>query len=259
MAAATTAKTATKTTAAAMERGLAVVVGVGPGLGSALARKFASEGYKVGMISRTMDNLTPVKKAIEDQTQGSKTSVCVAVDTSNFDDLKKGFATIRQELKNDYIEVLCWNASKLTRGSIMDLNVKDIESGFRCESLAALVAVQQVLPNQVQHKKGTILLSGATASLRGSALFAPLAMSKFALRALGQSIAREFGPQGIHCCHVVIDGQIATPRQVKMQPDRPLSAFLDPDEMAEAYWQLHSQSPTVWSQEIDIRPSVEKF
>jgi NAD(P)-dependent dehydrogenase (short-subunit alcohol dehydrogenase family) len=103
--------------------------------------------------------------------------------------------------------------------------------------------------------RGTILLTGATASLRGSARFSALAVGKFGLRALAQSIAREFGPQGIHVAHVVIDGQINTPRMREMSPDREEHTMLSPD----TYWQLHAQDHTAWTLELDLRPSVESF
>jgi NAD(P)-dependent dehydrogenase (short-subunit alcohol dehydrogenase family) len=107
--------------------------------------------------------------------------------------------------------------------------------------------------------RGTILFTGATASLRGSANFAGLAVGKFGLRALGQSLARELGPKGIHVAHVVIDGQIDGPRLRSFAPDRAKNTVLDPDAVAETYWQIHAQHPTAWTQEIDLRPSVERF
>jgi NAD(P)-dependent dehydrogenase (short-subunit alcohol dehydrogenase family) len=107
--------------------------------------------------------------------------------------------------------------------------------------------------------RGTVLLTGATASLRGSARFSALAVGKFGLRALAQSMAREFGPQGIHVAHVIIDGQINTPRMREMSPEREEHTMLSPDAIAETYWQLHVQDPTAWTLELDLRPSVESF
>lgn len=111
----------------------------------------------------------------------------------------------------------------------------------------------------VAQRRGTVLLTGATAALRGSARFACLAVGKFGLRALAQCIAREFGPQGIHVAHVVVDGQIDTPWLRAMQPGRELVTLLEPDAMAESYWHLHVQHPTAWTLELDLRPAVEKF
>ncbi|HEX7169428.1 MAG TPA: SDR family oxidoreductase, partial [Rubrobacter sp.] len=107
--------------------------------------------------------------------------------------------------------------------------------------------------------RGTILLTGASAALRGKANFSALAVGKVGLRALAQSMAREFGPRGIHVSHVIIDGQINTPRVQGMMPDREEHTMLSPDAIAETYWQLHAQNPTTWTLELDLRPSVESF
>jgi NAD(P)-dependent dehydrogenase (short-subunit alcohol dehydrogenase family) len=111
----------------------------------------------------------------------------------------------------------------------------------------------------LERGRGTIILTGATASLRGSARFSALAVGKFGLRALAQSMAREFGPQGIHVSHVIIDGQIDTPSIRETMPDREEHTMLSPDAIAEAYWQLHVQDPTAWTLELDLRPAVERF
>jgi NAD(P)-dependent dehydrogenase (short-subunit alcohol dehydrogenase family) len=111
----------------------------------------------------------------------------------------------------------------------------------------------------LERGRGTIILTGATASLRGSARFSALAVGKFGLRALAQSMAREFGPQGVHVAHAIIDGQINTPRVREMSADREEHTMLSPDAIAEAYWQLHVQDPTAWTLELDLRPAVERF
>jgi NAD(P)-dependent dehydrogenase (short-subunit alcohol dehydrogenase family) len=111
----------------------------------------------------------------------------------------------------------------------------------------------------IEAGRGTILLTGATASLRSSARFSALAVGKFGLRALAQSMAREFGPRGVHVAHVIIDGQINTPRLRQMSPDREEHTMLSPDAIAETHWQLHSQDPTALTLELDLRPAVERF
>jgi NAD(P)-dependent dehydrogenase (short-subunit alcohol dehydrogenase family) len=111
----------------------------------------------------------------------------------------------------------------------------------------------------VAKQAGTILLTGATASLRGSAKFAALAVGKFGLRALAQSLAREFSPQGIHVAHVIIDGQIDTPRAREMFKGRDPATMLAPDAIAETFFQLHSQPASSWTLEMDVRPRTEKF
>jgi NAD(P)-dependent dehydrogenase (short-subunit alcohol dehydrogenase family) len=124
----------------------------------------------------------------------------------------------------------------------------------------AFYAAREVLPAMVEAGRGTILLTGASASLRGKARFSALAIGKFGLRALAQSMAREFGPQGIHVSHVIIDGQINTPGIREMSLDREEHTLLSPDAIAEThYWHLHAQDRTAWTLEADLRPSVESF
>jgi NAD(P)-dependent dehydrogenase (short-subunit alcohol dehydrogenase family) len=130
---------------------------------------------------------------------------------------------------------------------------------YGVQNSGAFYAAQQILPAMVEAGRGTILLTGATASLRGSARFSALAVGKFGLRALGQSMAREFGPQGIHVAHVVIDGQINTPRVRERSPEREEHTMLSPEVIAETYWQLHIQDRTAWTLELDLRPAVESF
>jgi NAD(P)-dependent dehydrogenase (short-subunit alcohol dehydrogenase family) len=130
---------------------------------------------------------------------------------------------------------------------------------YGVQNSGAFYGARQVLPAMLGAGRGTVLLTGATASLRGSARFSALAVGKFGLRALAQSMAREFGPQGIHVAHVIIDGQINTPRMREMSPEREERTMLSPDAIAETYWQLHVQDPTAWTLELDLRPSVESF
>ncbi len=141
----------------------------------------------------------------------------------------------------------------------MELTPEQFDDCFKANCSGAFYGAQQVLPAMVEEGRGTILLTGATASLRGSANFAALAAGKFGLRALAQSTAREFGPRGVHVAHVIIDGQIDTPRAREMSPDREEHTMLSPDAIAETYWWLYSQDPTAWTLELDLRPSVERF
>jgi NAD(P)-dependent dehydrogenase (short-subunit alcohol dehydrogenase family) len=127
------------------------------------------------------------------------------------------------------------------------------------KNAGAFYAGHEVLPAMVEAGRGTILLTGASAALRGKARFSALAVGKFGLRALAQSMAREFGPQGIHVSHVIIDGQINTPSIREMSPDREEHTLLSSDSIAETYWQLHAQDRTAWTLEADLRPSVEGF
>ncbi|CAF3898176.1 unnamed protein product [Rotaria sp. Silwood1] len=216
---------------------------------------FAAGGYSIGLIARKESSLQPVQKELEQQ---GHTALSVTADASNVSSLKNAFNTIRTKFGNDP-EVLLYNASGFVYKSILDMKPEELQNALNICVVGGFVASQEVLPSMLKNGKGTILFTGATASLRGSAKFAGFAAAKFALRALAQSMARELGPQGIHVAHIIIDGQINTPSQVQSQPDRDIETFLNSDAIAETYWQLHIQPRSTWTQELDLRPSVEKF
>ena len=152
-----------------------------------------------------------------------------------------------------------YNAGAFEMGGVLEVPPGRFDECFRANCAGAFYAARQVLPALVEAGRGTIVLTGASASLRGKARFSALAVGKFGLRALAQSMAREFGPQGVHVAHVVIDGQINTPRMRAMSPEREEHTMLSPDAIAETYWQLHTQDPRAWTLELDLRPSVESF
>jgi NAD(P)-dependent dehydrogenase (short-subunit alcohol dehydrogenase family) len=170
-----------------------------------------------------------------------------------------GFGLWRSGPRRSFF-LLAWKYSNLRH--IVHFTATTVRDRYFVDGIynsGAFYAAQQVLPAMVEVGRGTVLLTGATASLRGSARFSALAVGKFGLRALAQSMAREFGPQGIHVAHVIIDGQINTPRMREMSPDREEHTMLSPEAIAETYWQLHAQDHTAWSLELDLRPAVESF
>ncbi|RDI43735.1 SDR family NAD(P)-dependent oxidoreductase [Aquicella lusitana] len=233
---------------------LAVLIGAGPGLGAAIAKRFARENYIVAMISR---HQAPLQTLADEIKESGGMAIAFPADVTQEEDVKSVFTTLR---KYGHPEVLIYNAaSKFELNGIGDIAPDDFIQNWKVMCLGGLLTSQQVLPDMVQQKKGTIIFSGATASLRGGAKLAAFAVGKFSQRALAQSMAREFGPKGIHVAHVIIDGQIATPAVLKHFPDRPLNTFLNPDAIAETYWYLHLQDPSTWTHELDLRPSVEKF
>lgn len=236
------------------ERKIAAVVGVGPGLGAAVARRFASEGYRVALMARTAASAAPVEKAIAESGGNGR---FIAVDATEASSVKDAFARVASDMGAP--EVLVYNAGAFQMGGILDVTPEEFERCWRANCLGGFLATQAVLPAMLDRGRGTILFTGATASLRGSARFSCLAVGKFGLRALGQSLAREVGPRGVHVAHVVVDGQIDTPRLRAMSPDRSLETVLAPDAIAETFWQLHRQDRTAWTHEIDVRPAVEKF
>jgi NAD(P)-dependent dehydrogenase (short-subunit alcohol dehydrogenase family) len=220
---------------------------VGPGTGAAVARRFARGGYPIALVARRQEHLDPVATAIA--ADGGQAQ-SVTADAADPHSLERAFARIREELGP--VEVLIYNAGWFRIAGLL-------EFAWRISCLGAFVAGREVLPAMVSRGRGTVLLTGATASLRGSARFAGLAVGKFGLRALAQSMAREFGPQGIHVAHVVVDGVIDTPRVRQMFPDLEEQRLLSPESIAETYWQLHQQERSSWTLELDLRPSVEKF
>eukprot|EP00243_Klebsormidium_subtile_P012200 TRINITY_DN7317_c0_g1_i1.p1 TRINITY_DN7317_c0_g1~~TRINITY_DN7317_c0_g1_i1.p1 ORF type:complete len:222 (+),score=50.17 TRINITY_DN7317_c0_g1_i1:376-1041(+) len=216
---------------------VAVVVGAGPGLGFAVARRFAAGGFHVALMSRTAERVEALaQQIVKDGHQATGVPVDVT-DAHSVYNANTSFP---------------WPPPKF-----MDITPERFEGSIAAQATGAFYVAQEVLPAMIANKSGTILLTGATASLRGGASFATLAVGKFALRALGQSLAREFHPQGIHVAHVIVDGQIRSERYAS--PSRAPDSFLDPDALAEQYWQLHVQDKTVWTHELDVRPYLEKF
>ena len=237
-----------------MDGKVMVILGAGPGLGAAIARRFAREGFAVALMARRKENLSAIRQEIED---ANGTGMTVEADATDAESVAQAFDRVREGLGDP--EVFAYNAGAFQMGSILDLIPEQFDNCFRANCSGAFYGAQQVLPAMMEKGSGTIILTGATASLRGSANFAALATGKFGLRALAQSMAREFGPQGIHVAHVVIDGQIDTPQLRESQPDREESTTLSPDAIADIYWELHTQDPRAWTLELDLRPAVEKF
>ncbi|MBW4617122.1 MAG: SDR family NAD(P)-dependent oxidoreductase [Desmonostoc vinosum HA7617-LM4] len=233
---------------------VAVVVGVGPGLGSAIAHRFAHEGFAVALLARSADQLTQIQNQIA--ATGGK-AIAVTADVTDEGSMKTAFAEVFSQL--DAPEVLVYNAGAFQFAGILELTPEQFESCWKVNCFGAFLAAQQVLPKMIEQGRGTILFTGATAALRGSARFAGLAVGKFGLRALAQSLAREFGSQGIHVAHIVIDGIIDTPKVKARGIEKETYTLLSPEAIAQTYWYLYQQDPTAWTLELDLRPAVEKF
>jgi NAD(P)-dependent dehydrogenase (short-subunit alcohol dehydrogenase family) len=237
-----------------MEHKVAAVVGVGPGLGAAVARRFARGGFAVGLMARGPEKLAPVQKDIE---QGGGSALSIPTDATDPDSVAAAFAQLRRQFGDP--EVFVYNAGAFEMSGVLDISPEQFEQCWRANCFGGFLGAKEVLPPMLARQRGTIIFTGATASLRGSARFACLAVGKFGLRALAQSLAREFGRDGIHVAHVVIDGMIDTPRVRSLAPDGDANTLLSPAAVAEAYWQLQTQERSAWSLELDLRPAVEKF
>jgi NAD(P)-dependent dehydrogenase (short-subunit alcohol dehydrogenase family) len=232
-----------------MAKDVALIVGVGPGLGAALARRFAQGGLAVAVAARRVDALSELAREI-----GGRAYAC---DATEEDSVSQLFAAVERDLGRPTVVV--YNAGAFSPGSVLEINAAEFERCWRALCLGGFLVGQRAARGMVEAGRGTILLTGATASLRGGARFANLAVGKFGLRALAQSMARELGPKGVHVAHIVIDGQIRSERYAELEKQRPADGLLDPDAIAEAYWHLHMQTRSAWTLEIDLRPWVEKF
>jgi len=239
-----------------MTQETAVIVGVGPGLGAALARRFARGGMKVAMAARSPDKLAGLAAEL------AGTARVYACDAADEPAVTKLFADVVRDFSAPRLVV--FNAGAFVRKGIMETTVEEFERCWKTACLGGFLVGREAVRAMLAAKpggrhRGTLLFTGATASLRGGAMFHNLAVGKFGLRALAQSMAREFQPQGIHVAHVIIDGQIASDRPGRSVAERGEDAVLDPDAIAETYYQLHLQPPSAWTLELDLRPYVEKF
>ena len=235
-----------------MAREIAMVVGVGPGLGWALVERLAQAGMQVVAAARHPGKLKPLVSA--ERSPDVRLQACDAAQTGEVAQL---FASVERELGIPGLVV--FNAGAYVRGAILELTPESFEECWRIGCFGGFLVGRAAARLMVSPGAGTIIFTGATASLRGSAGFANLAVPKFGLRALAQSMARELGPKGIHVAHVIIDGQIESERNRDLAQARGLASLLPPSAIAESYYQLHRQPRGAWTHELDLRPWVEKF
>jgi NAD(P)-dependent dehydrogenase (short-subunit alcohol dehydrogenase family) len=231
-----------------MSPSTAVIVGVGPGLGAALVRTFAEAGMRVVAVARHASALTDLPTE-----QGS-----VALRDCDISD-PTAVQALFADLADQSVEVVVYNAGTFEPGRVTHITAEEFERCWRVGCFGGFLVGQAAARAMLPHGRGTLIFTGATASLRGGAGFANLASPKFALRALAQSMARELGPEGIHVAHVVIDGQIHSARYAHLADERGPDSLLQPDAIAATYLALHQQHRSAWSQEVDLRPWSEKF
>jgi len=228
----------------------AVVVGVGPGLGLALANRLVRDGYTV---------LAAARSAQVEQLQyasGPGRVVPMRCDATSGADVERLFAAAAS---HGELAFAAFNAGAFEPRSVLETSPEDFERCWRTGCFGGFLVGRAAAAPMAARGKGTIVFTGATASLRGGANFVNLASPKFALRAVAQSMARELGPRGVHVAHVIVDGQIRTPRYAHLAASRGPDALLEPDAIADAYLALHAQPRSAWTFELDLRPWVEKF
>ena len=237
------------------DRGTAVVVGVGPGLGAALGRRFAKEGMNVAMAARNAERTAEISAGIAAETGG--TLETFALDTTDEAAVERLFADV--EAKWAAPDLVVYNAGAFMRTSILDADADEFVRCWKANCYGGFLVGRAAAKSMVARGAGTILFTGATASKRGGAMFFNLAVGKFGLLALAQSMARELGPKGVHIAHVIIDGQILSERHAGLAAERPADGLLAPDAIADAYWALHIQQRSAWALDLDLRPWVESF
>lgn len=237
----------------------ALIVGVGPGLGAALARCFAGAGMAVAVAARHKDALQPVVDDIAKSGGKARAYACDVADEPSVETL---FQAVAKDLAEP--NVVVFNAGAFLKQSVLESTAAELErcwkiaclGGFHVGQRAARLMAARATPDK---PGGTLIFTGATASLRGSAQFHLLAVPKAGLRALAQSMARELGPKGVHVAHVIVDGQIMSERRKQLAAERPPDGLLAPDAIAANYLMLHRQPRSAWTFELDLRPWVEKF
>jgi NAD(P)-dependent dehydrogenase (short-subunit alcohol dehydrogenase family) len=239
-------------------RNAVLVVGAGDATGGAIARRFAREGLIACVTRRSADKLEPLVAQI--RAEGGQAHG-FASDARNEADVEALVARIERDIAP--LEVAVFNIGANVRFAVTETTERVYRKVWEMGALAGFLMGREVAKAMVARGRGTILFTGATASLRGSAGFAAFAGAKHALRALAQSMARELGPQGIHVAHVVIDGAIDTRFIAENFPERyalkDRDGILAPDAIAENYWNLHCQAKSAWTHELDLRPWLETW
>lgn len=234
----------------------ALIIGAGDNLGAALARRFAREGLHI-VLSRRRGDFADLIAQIED---AGGTATGVHSDARDEDAVKELFAQTEQI---GPMAACIFNVGGNVRFPITETSSRVYRKVWEMCAFAGFLAGREAASVMTPRGSGTILFTGASASLRGSAGFSAFAGGKHALRALAQSMARELGPEGLHVGHVIIDGLIDNPNTKELFPDmfnaRPADGILNPDDIAEAYWHLHAQPRNAWTFESDLRPYSERW
>src|SRR6266852_5496611 len=235
------------------EKRVAVVVGVGSGLGAALARRFAVS-YKVALIARSAAVTEPVADEIR---AAGGIAVPIQSDATIEGQITATHEQIQRELGP--IEILIYNGGRRPMGRLMETTPEVFEQTWRLHTLGAFLWARQVVPGMLARGSGTILITGATAGIRPWPTSAAFASAKFAVRGLAEVMSRDLHPQGIHVVYVNVDGGIDMPLLRKFLPNAKDEDLLKPSAIADAFWYLAHQDKSAWSHELDVRPFKEKF
>jgi NAD(P)-dependent dehydrogenase (short-subunit alcohol dehydrogenase family) len=230
---------------------VAVVMGVGPGLGASIARRFA-KGYAVAINARNSGYLRSL--AAELTAAGAKV-LEIPADVGDRAQVEAAFKSVRERFGPP--EVLIYNAGSGDFGNIADITPEQFESSWRVNAFGAFVSARQVVPDMIARGRGAILFTGATAGVKAGPKSVAFGPAKFAMRGLAQSLARDLGPKGIHVAWINVDGSIDIPGS--KIPQLTNEDMLNPDAIAETYWHLAHQDRSAWTMELEVRPFKEKF
>ena len=234
----------------------ALVVGAGDSLGAALSRRFAREGLKVVAVRRNADQLKPLVEEVRGAGGSIEGFGC---DARKEEQVVNLFARIEEDIGP--LAIVVANVGGNIRFPLLEMTAQKYFKVWEMACFSAFLTAREAMRVMAPRGRGTLLFTGATAGLRGSEGYSGFATGKFGMRALAQSTAREFGKQGIHVAHVVIDGPIDTPFVRERFPDlvkqRPADGLLQPDDIADTYWAIHQQKRSAWTFEADLRPWLE--
>jgi short-subunit dehydrogenase len=233
-----------------MRKPVCAVVGVGPGNGAALARRFAAEGYATALLARS----TEFSNTLASQLQDSRAYVC---DVTSDESIARVFESIRTDLGE--VDVLIYNAGSGVWGSVEEISTAQLSEAVRINTVGLLGCAQAVIPTMKARTSGTLLVIGATASRRGGAKTAAFAPAKAAQRSLTESLARHLWPWRIHVALIIVDGVVDLPRTRLAMPDKPDGFFVKPDDVADTAWALTRQAASAWSFEVEARPFGETW
>ncbi|HEY2029487.1 MAG TPA: SDR family NAD(P)-dependent oxidoreductase [Myxococcales bacterium] len=226
------------------------VVGIGPGNGAALARRFDRDGYAVALLSRS----TGLSSQLAAGLSQARAVVCDAADAAS---VERAFEEVRTSLGQP--EVVVYNAGAGLFGGFADVTAQDFENAWRVNALGSFLVAKQTLPAMEAAGRGSFVFIGATASLRGTPRATAFAPAKAAQRIFAQSLARQLGPKGVHVSLIIVDGVVDLPRTRARMPDKPDSFFIRPDDVAAAAAMLVGQPKSTWTFELEVRPFGETW
>ena len=234
-------------------RPICMITGLGEGTGGYTAKKFSKEGYRIAMLARSAERLERFEKELE----GSKGYVC---DVSNIGHLKETCSQIKKDMGSP--EVLIHNAVKGNFEKLLDGKPEWLEENFRINTTSLMYLAHELIPDMIKSKKGVIIVTGNTAAKRGIANTPYFAPTKAAQRILAQSLARDFGPKGIHVAYLMVDASINTPwtrTRIEKQINQPDIIFAQPEDIANEIFHIAHQERSAWSFDVEIRPDIEEW